>query len=850
MRLRLAIPILLTALSTMLSGIGLSVAQPQPPGGTPRGGVGDTSAKLTPFKTGLEGRRNRRTPPGARVDFTLEDADLPNLVRLITEVTGKRFILPAKARAIKATVASTRPVTAGEAYRAFLSILELNGLTVVPSGRYLKIVESTGAELRPLPIYIDGQATPRDDRFITRMHRLSHISAEDVATLLGHFKSREGNLTAYAPTNTVIMTDTGANIRRMLRILQEIDVARTGEQIWVEEIHHSNAEELANLLREIFPSAGGGTAGGRGASPGRPPSRPPPARPGARPGGPAGSAPATVGARNGESRITSIIPDERTNSLIILATERAYLRILEVIRALDVPVEGEGSLHVHQLQYADAEVMAQTLQSLISGQSQARGGPTKGRRPGRQRPRPVVAGQTGTFDGTVGIQEHKPTNSLLITASLHDYIALRRLIDRLDAAPRQVFIEAVIMELSVTRSQELGLSFHGGAPVDTDEGQALSLFGFNAGNTATPPSAAALQPLASGLAVGVRGPVLEGSNELIGVSLPSFGVLLNAIANSSDTDILSTPNLIAMDNEEAEINVGSNVPLQTSGLFGLGSAGGLGAAAGGDAAQQLGALGGLNALGGGFGGGIQRQDVGTKIKVTPHINDAGEIRLEIELERSDVGDNPQGNLGVVPINQSIAKTQVLTRDQQTVVVGGLIRDTVSTSETKVPILGDIPLLGALFRNEETTVQKRNLILFLTPYVVRSQEDMRAIYERRIQERQQFIDRYFVFQDRDYRPAVDYSRTRGLLSEILNRFHEIDEEQRLNEELRERPPPEHVPRPPIGASPPGGGDLIITPEGTNPSAPPPASAPANPPGSQSLPERPSAPNRGEDADEGE
>jgi len=829
-KLRFAIPILLTSASVMFCALGLAAAQPQRPQvRIPRPGQvpqvqeqGDDEAprpagKLRPFRTGLEDRPSSRVPPGARVDFTLEDADLPDLVRMISRITGKRFILPGKARSIKATVASEAPVTAAEAYRAFLSILELNGMTIVPSGRYLKIVETSGAESQPLPLYTDGEATPRDDRYVTRMHRVQNVSAEDVATLLGRFKSREGNITAYAPTNTIIMTDTGTNIRRMLRILQEIDVPRTGEQIWIEPIHYANAAEMAARLQEIFPSAGGGSGGGTASKATPTPRRATPRRPGQPAQAAAAAGPTTVGSRSGESRITNIIPDERTNSLIILATERAYLRILEVIRALDIPVEGEGSIHVHQLQYADSEQMATTLQSLVGGG----GGASASKRATKQGGATAAAGGTGgpSFEGDIAVQAHKATNSLLITSSLHDYVALRRVIQRLDVSPRQVFIEAVIMELSVQRSSSLGLSFHGGVPDAPEEG-ALSLFGFEAQTSALDPSS-----LLTGLAVGIRGPEVPQSAQLLGVSIPSFGVVLNAIANSGDVNVLSTPHIIAMDNIQAEITVGANVPLQTSGLLGLGGAGGgLGALAGA-AGQQGGAAGlaglaGLGALGGGLGGlggGVQRQNVGTTIRITPHINDAGEIRMEIEEEISEAGE-AQGTLGVVPINQRIAKTQVVVRDQETIVIGGLMRDRVSTSEDKIPILGDIPLLGVLFRRQSTTTQKTNLLLFLTPYIIRSPADLRAIFERKMRERQEFIDRYFVFSDSGYTPATDYSRTRGLVGEILNTIEAEAERQRLMQEMESRPPPEHVPRPPIGSAPfdstegEEGGVLVIGPDG--------------------------------------
>jgi general secretion pathway protein D len=830
MKARLAIPMLLTSASIMLSGLLLSYASaqdtpplprpqlrvPTPPGTpaeTPTGGEG---TKAQPFRTGLEGTDTRPSPPGARVSFNLEDADLPDLVRIVSRITGKRFILPSKARSIKATVYSPSDVSAAEAYQAFLSILSLNGLTLESSGRYYKIVESSGIEARVLPMYQDGDAMPADDRFVTRMHRLENVTAEDVAALLTHFKSAEGAVTAYAPTNSLIITDTAANIRRMLRIISEVDIPHTGEQIWVEPVHYAAASEVAELLTQVFPPEEGGAAGGAGAKaraiprPGKAPAtrEGETATPGGEPqaaGG--GAAAAGVG---GESRVRSIIGDERTNSLIIIATERAYLRIIEFLRTIDVSVEGEGSVHVHALQYADAELVAETLSSLSEGGG---GGAASKRPPGAE-----GAGAAGAgISGETSVQAYKPTNSLIITASVQDYAALRRVISRLDVPPRQVFIEAVIMELQVERSSKLGLSFHGGAPEPNIDGnQSLTVFGFQpAQSIGFPASALSLD----GLAVGVRGPNIQIPG--IGLSIPSFGAVLNAVATSSDVDVLSTPHLMAMDNTEAEINIGANVPLQTSG-FGGGAAGGLGALAGlagaaGQANPLAGLAGGLGGLAGGLGGGmggVQRQTVGTTIRVTPHINDSGDIRLELEEEISEAGA-PQGTLGVVPIQQRVAKTQLFVRDQQTVVIGGLMRDRITTRETKVPILGDIPILGELFRTTSHETEKTNLILFLTPYIVRSPEDLRSIFERRMRERQEFLDRFFVFGSHEYLPPLDYSRTRGLVHEIFGELAEVDEERELAEALRAHPPPEHHARSPIGEAAPYEGGMRIGPEGDEP-----------------------------------
>lgn len=850
MRTRLALPILLTSASIMMSGLGLAISEqaraqdtpqppvtrpriraPQPPpeaGGTPEAGGGGT--KVAPFRTGLEESDVGPTPPGARVSFNLEDADLPDLVRLIARITGKRFILPSKARSIKATIYSPTDVTAAEAYQAFLTILSMNGMTIAPSGRYLKIIESSEARSSEDPA-TPGETTPRDDRFVTRMVRVANVSAEDVATLLNNFKTEAGTITTYAPTNTLIITDTGANIQRMLQILAEVDIPRTGEQIWIEPVHYASAEEMAETLQEIFPTEGGGGGGAGGGA------AAPAARTGSRA---AGKAPVTreaaesaaaaagaIGSRGtGELHVTSIIPDERSNQLILVATERAYLRILEVMRILDQPVDGEGGIHIYRLQYADAENMAETLQSLIEGGGGGGGGGGEGgtKAPARAAAATAAAGAVaGTLQGEIGIQAYKETNSLLITASLQDYASIRRVLDRLDIPPRQVFIEAVVMELSVSRTSKLGLSYHGGMAEPTIDGnQSLSVLGFGAAQSIGFPASAIAGDTLTGLALGVRGPALEVPG--IGLSVPSFGVVLSALATAADVDVLATPHLIAMDNIEAEINVGSNIPLQTSSgsLLG-GGAGGLGSLAGLTGATgltgQTGAAGlaGLAGLAGGLGGGlggVQRQSVGTIIRVTPHINDAGEIRLEIEEEISEAGEALPGNLGAIPIQQRIAKTQVLVRDQQTVVIGGLMRDRISTSETKVPILGDIPIIGALFRTTSRTSQKTNLLLFLTPYVIRTPDDLRSIFERKMRERQEFIDRYFVFGDHDYRPPLDYSRTRGLLGEIFVELDALDEERRLLEELAATPTPEHHYRPPLGEAAVSGdaGEIVIEPEG--------------------------------------
>jgi general secretion pathway protein D len=726
--------------------------------------------ELPQFEAGVE---FKPMSPRTRVTFNLEEAELPDLVRLISNMTGRRFILPTKLRAIKATVFAPTKVTVAEAYQAFLSVLEVNGFTVVPAGRYLKIVEATNIERRTIPLYEDGSTTPSSDRYVTRIHHLENVSADDVTNLLGRFKSASGNITSYGPTNMLIITDTGAQIRRMLRLVAAIDLPRSGTQTWIEPIHYANAGELAARLLEIFPADIAAK---------------PPKRKAATPRPVKGtSQPVTVGSVAAESTIRNIIADERTNSLIIIATERAYLRILEMIRQLDVPLEGEGRIHVHYVQHGAASDIASALTALVGAAT-----PSARAQAARAKAQAATknAATASLFEGAVAVTAYEPANALVITSSLHDYTALKRVIERLDAPRKQVFIEAVVMELGVERSSDLGFAFHGGAGDFPTDGS-LSLFGFNA-----PSSIDITQNNLTGLALGVRGPTIENSQQLVGFSVPGFGVVVTALASSGDADVLSTPHIIAIDNTEAEISVGENIPLQTNGVApgtfaGAGSLGALaGAASGG---QDLGNLAGLA---GGLGS-VARQDVGTTIRVTPHINANNEVRLEIEEEISEQGAT-SGTLGVVSINRRTARTEVMVRDQQTIVIGGLMRDAIQNKEDKVPVLGDIPILGALFRKTSKTKRKTNLLLILTPYIIRDPGDLREIFERKMQERQQMIDRYFVFGEDKFEPHIDYSRTRGLVSEIVNEIDGVEEEILLAQAAELEPPPDHVPRPPIGA----------------------------------------------------
>jgi general secretion pathway protein D len=696
----------------------------------------------------------RAKPGGHLVKFNLQDADLAELVNHISGLTGRRFIYGAKVRQIKATVVSPEPVSLEEAYQAFLSILEANGMTVVPHGRFLKIIDSGGVVAQPTPVVARGEPVPDADRYVTRLYRLENVSPDEILPVLTKFKSKDGDITPYTAGRLLIITDTATQVRRLIRIIEEVDIGGSGQHMWIEPVRHGSATDMAKRLNELFEIGTPGAA--------------------APPGSPAAAAAASRGA--GLSRV---VADDTSNSLIVVGTEDSYLRMLELLKRLDISGTDSGRVHVLPLQHAIAEELSQTLTQMLAGQA----------------PKQAAAGGAGTaggmFDGEVRVTPDKSTNSLLVTSSGRDYATLRLVVDKLDRPRRQVFIEAVIMDLAVSDNLDLGVAFHGGNSFGGGSNDPFLLTGFNAGRSLAFPT----DPnLLQGFAAGVRGSPLPGTQDLLGpgISIPAFGVVLNAMATSGKSNVLATPHVIATDNVSAEISIGENIPLQTNvGGSNLSSLAGL---AGGGNNANLAALSPLLGLSGGFN--APRQDVGNKIKVTPHINESNQVRLEIEQESSAPGA-AVGQLGAVPITKRTANTTVVVADQQTVVIGGLMRDEYVTSREKIPVLGDLPVLGALFRHSNTTKRKANLLLVLTPHVIRDQTDLRRIFERKMQERQEFIDRYFVFtEENDWSPPRDWTRASGLVEDIRQAYAEVEEQARLEEESLGPEDTDREPSPPI------------------------------------------------------
>ena len=682
-----------------------------------------------------------RLPASRRVKVSLKPgSELKDLVAWISSMTCKRFIVAQGARSQPVTLTSPTPISAGEAYRAFVSALEVMGLTVVPSGRFLKVVPAAWAVQSPTPVYADGEQgrLPAGEEVVTQLLRVQHAGAAELAAALSKMKSRSGDVSAYLPGGALILTDTAANVRRMARIVAMLDVPNRRGEIWVVRPRHADPEELAKLLGELFAGERATAAKG-GASP-----------------------------SEGAARF---VVDGASGALLVVAQEAVFRRVRAVIEAVDVQGQGlQARAWVYRLKHGDAEKIAQELSGLGAGAASS-GAARRGRRGASTA---AAAGETTLFEGKVQISPIKAQNSLLVVASPRDYLQLRRVIQEIDQPRRQVFIEAYILEVKLDKQRDLGLALHGGKLFDS-----ASVYGGLAhGSDLT--SATVIPSDLMGLALGIRGPVVEGSGEALGLGvgndIPAFGIALRAMQENHDVDVLSSPHLLTTDNEESEILVGKNIP-QRSGGSSLPSSG-----SSGEQQQQLTLLANLVPS-------VEHVDVGLRLKLTPTIGDGDTVRLKLEQKADEVDKVDFGGLGASTSRKEI-RTTVTVNDRQTVVIGGLIDRRSEDGESKIPLLGDIPILGYLFRRQTKHTVRTNMLVILTPYIVRDQADLHRIFAEKLRERQDFIRRYTAYKERLGLSPVDYRYKRGLLAEINSYGARLEAERELEQASR---PPEPGPR---------------------------------------------------------
>jgi general secretion pathway protein D len=804
-------------------------APARPPAAGARGAAAAPAAEPSDGTAETIRANGRCVPLEGRFMLSFNKADIVDVLEQASRWTCRNFMYTDDVARGKITLLSKTPVTAEEAYAAFLAALNANNVAVYPTGRYYKLHRLPDTKKNPIPTYVGDEGTPATEQPITKVIKLQYSDPDQLRGILGNFTSPQGADIQSIPPDTLVITDIGLNIRRIERLIDGIDRAGAGDLVRLVQIRFASAKDIADKVNQIFAAQGGG----------RTARRPVIAGTAGRPGQPAAAVP--VPGAPTEVSLSKVIPDERTNKLIVIADEKSFDRLMELVEQLDVPTSGEGGIHVVFLKHANAEELAQTLSNLAQGQAKRSG--TSGAPSGLPIPANLPAAQqrmqsqqqqggeatAELFSGDVKLTADKTQNALLIQAGGADFLAIQRLIARLDRPRRQVFVEAVILEVNLRDENQFGVGAHGVVPFDYQGETGVIPISSQPGRV----SSLNLQSAISlgGFLTGLSGPVSAELKNL-GINLPSIGLLVQALQKSSDVNVLSTPHLLATDNEESEIAVGQNVPFQA----GFAPPGVQQLLGGQDTSTA--ALGGLlvnQGLSSAYAP-IQRQNVELRLKIKPQINEGGSVRLTIEEQVEEIVDRDP-NLGPTTAKRSV-KSQIVAKDQSTIVIGGLIQERGVKSVSKVPVLGSLPILGWLFRDTVDTKQKTNLLLFLTPYIIRDEADYRRIFERKRKEQQEFIEQYYGRLPK-YEVAVDFTRKAGPYSRIRAAVKE--ESSRLE-----------------NGGPGGPGEGFVTPPGaprTGPQQPPPQGATpegAEPPERlevQPLPEAPPEPAPGTEPPQG-
>ncbi|WP_429885916.1 type II secretion system secretin GspD [Geoalkalibacter halelectricus] len=609
---------------------------------------------------------------GIAVDF--KDTEITDLIQTMSELTGRNFIFDETVRG-RVTIISPRRMSLDEAYRVFLSALNVKGYTVVPSGSVYKIIPTRDAKESTLPTILPSQPGQHGDRYVTQLIPLQHVDAAEIATtVLAPLVPKTSNVIPHPSTNTLIVTDTAENINRLLTILRQLDVPSTPESIEVIPLEHANAEEIAGLVSQFIAQRT-------------------PAQPRRRTA-------AAAAAPTGEAKIIAFKP---TNVLVVMAGKDDLETIHGLVKRLDKrPSQMRAGIQVYYLENADAETLARTLNEILTGiQAQAR---TATARAAQQQP--------GETLGAVSITADKPTNALIINSTPEDYETIRDIVAQLDIKRKQVYVEALILELSMDATQRLGSSLQGAVATGSDS----VIFGTSNLNTGP----ASLGQLAGGttgvpnlltqtingiLLGGIFSPITVTGPDGNDVTVPALSALIDLSKTDTDINILSAPRLLTSDNEEAEIIVGRNVPIITSRLTDTGATTGL--------AQSV---------------SVERRDVALTLRFTPQITEGNLVRLNVFQESTDIAVQSVGDVNQVgpTFTKRQLRNTILAENGRTVVLGGLIDSNVQETITKVPLLGDIPVLGWLFKRRGTTETKTNLLIFITPHIVQDAGDLAAV----------------------------------------------------------------------------------------------------------------------------
>jgi len=599
--------------------------------------VGNTAANTTDAE-----QQKKGSEQFVSIDFN--NVDINVFIKFMSELTGTNFIVDQRVKG-KVTIISPSKISLAEAYKVFESVLEVHGYATVKSGEVVKIIPSPDARSKSVETRLRERAAATEDKIVTQLIPLKYADAVEIKRLFTPMVSKSSVILAYEPTNTMIITDVYSNIRRLIKILKEIDITGIGQEISVIPLNHADATKLVNLLSTIFK-------------------------------------PTAKQAKGASQKAFTMVADERTNIIVMLANEVDTMRIKRLIAMIDKETpRGKGKINVYYLENANAEELAKVLMEVPTAKAGAEQG---------KKGAPVVS-------EAVKITADKATNSLIIMADKEDYTVLEEVIKKLDIPRAMVYIESLIMEVNMETSFDLGINWQlfGEISIDGKETAVGGAFSDSIINSDTAPGL--FTP--SGLSVGL----LTEPVTIAGLTVSNIAAIVNAVKTDDDFRILSTPQVLTTDNEEARITVGENRPYQTRAT--------------------------TDQSGGTFES-FEYRDVGKILKITPHVTEGRLVRLNISLEVTNIDlASTLSTSTTLPVTQKrTVDTTVIVKDNHTVVIGGLIDDSTTQNETKVPVLGDIPVLGWLFKSQRETTEKTNLYIFLTPRVIKSPGEADKIYD--------------------------------------------------------------------------------------------------------------------------
>jgi general secretion pathway protein D len=585
-----------------------------------------------------------------------KDADLSQIIEAVSAVTGKNFIVDPRVKA-QVTMLSSSPMSPNAFYEAFLSILQVHGFVAVPSGDTIKIIPDANARQVPAND-LPGRVSATSDEIVTQVVAVRNVSAAQLVPILRPLIPQYGHLAAYPASNMLIISDRASNVNRLMRIIQRID-QQGDEAVDVVQLQHASAAEVVRIVNSLYTGAGAAAEGG-----GTPQVR--------------------------------IISDDRTNSVLISGEASQRLRLKTLVAHLDTPLATGGDTQVRYLNYADAEKIAAKLREQIQGIAAA--AMPAGAAGGAAGAAPVLSGSGG--DKSVSIWAEPQTNALVVTAPPKVMRSVMAIVDRLDIRRAQVLVEAILVEMSADKAMDLGVNW---LIAETDSnGNSLPAGGFVQPVDGTGigqiiqgvlnPDAIAGLP--SGLTMGL-GQIVQGGT--------SWAALIRAIGGVGNTNIIATPSIVTLDNEEAEIKIAQEVPFIT-----------------GSYTSQ-----GVNTPGGNVNPftTVQREEVGNILKITPQINDGSAVLLKISQEMSSIAaSSQQVSSNDLITNKRTITTNVMVEDGGIIVLGGLISDEVRESNSQVPFLGSIPILGELFKTRSVDKVKTNLMVFIRPRILRDGTD--------------------------------------------------------------------------------------------------------------------------------